>query len=52
MAEVRGDETGLSSGCQHKINHPLDNLLYPREHASTLRGDLNASIYNYVTVAL
>lgn len=23
--DVRGDETGLSSACQHKINHPLDN---------------------------
>lgn len=27
--DVRGDETGLSSACQQKINHPLDNYGYP-----------------------
>lgn len=28
--DVRRDETGLSSACQQKINHPLDNYAYPR----------------------
>lgn len=35
--DVRRDETELSSACQHKINHPLDNQKYPGGDASTRR---------------
>ncbi len=49
--DVRGDETGLSSACQHKINHHLDNLRYPRGHASSCREDLNITKYYHLTVS-
>lgn len=44
MGDMRGDEMKLSSACQHKINHPLDNKKYPGGNTNTCREYLNVEL--------